>query len=547
MTANLVNKVKEKVDHQRLQAARTASGQQILLMEKTIIEQSPEPSGQPVIIFNASTRISGMSLNAAYNLLTGWALRLQGVPVVQWLCHRGLTRCILGTNRDNPYAKMPCRDCLRQTKLIYPIANSPSFQTRWLEPNKQPELERALQGLNNAALVNFEFEGIPLGKLVLPGLRWVLRRHHLVEDEPSRFLFKKFIMSAYQTAVQFRQLVSEVQPRAVLVFNGQFYPEATVRWTAQQNGVPVIAHEVGLQPMSAFFTPGEATAYPIDIPPAYQLSSPQKERLDAYLAQRFEGNFSMAGIRFWPSIQPLSAEMETRLSSFRQMVPVFTNVVFDTSQSHANVLFEHMFAWLDQVLEIIRAHPETLFILRAHPDEFRAGKASRETVAQWVQARHAADLSNLIFLDADELISSYELIRRAKFVMIYNSTIGLEASILGAAVLSGGKARFTQLNTVFFPASAEDHRAQAEAFLSAEKIDIPAEFISNARLFLYYQLFRTSLPMGQYLQEEDFWRGFVTLKPFTWQDLLPENSPAMKAVVDGFLHGGDFLLEDQRS
>ena len=546
MTANLVNKVKEKINYQRLQAARAASGQQILLMEKTIIEHAPERSGQPMILFNASTRISGMSLNAAYNLLTGWALRLQGVPVVQWTCRSGLNPCILGTNRDNPYAEPPCRDCLRQSGLIYPVSTSPSFQTRWMEPGQQPQLEQALRGLSVAELSAFEYEGIPLGKLVLPGLRWVLRRHHLTEDESTSYLFRKYLLSAYQTSNQFQRLVSEVQPRAVLVFNGQFYPEAAVRWIAQQNGVPVIAHEVGLQPMSAFFTPGEATAYPINIPPGYQLSPQQEERLDAYLAQRFQGNFSMAGIRFWPSIQPLSTEMETRLSNFRQMVPIFTNVVFDTSQSHANVLFEHMFAWLDQVLEIIRARPETLFILRAHPDEFRAGKASRETVAQWVQARHAADLPNLIFLDADEFISSYELIHRAKFVMIYNSTIGLEASILGAPVLSGGKARFTQLNTVFFPASAEDHRAQAEAFLSAEEIEIPAEFISNARLFLYYQLFRTSLPMGQYLQEEGFWRGFVTLKPFNWQDLLPENSPAIKAIIGGLVHGGDFLLEDQR-
>jgi hypothetical protein len=35
--------------------------------------------------------------------------------------------------------------------------------------------------------------------------------------------------------------------------------------------------------------------------------------------------------------------------------------------------------------------------------------------------------------------------------MIYNSTIGMEAAIMGAPVLCAGKARFTQLDTVFFP------------------------------------------------------------------------------------------------
>jgi hypothetical protein len=68
------------------------------------------------------------------------------------------------------------------------------------------------------------------------------------------------------------------------------------------------------------------------------------------------------------------------------------------------------------------------------------------------------------------------MIQRAKFVMVYNSTIGLEASLMGAAVLCAGKARYTPFNTVFLPLMAEAHRQQAEDFLVAEKIAPPPEF-----------------------------------------------------------------------
>ena len=47
---------------------------------------------------------------------------------------------------------------------------------------------------------------------------------------------------------------------------------------------------------------------------------------------------------------------------------------------------------------------------------------------------------------------------RAAFVLIYNSTIGLEASIMGVPVLCAGSARFTDFGTVFFPASAKASR-----------------------------------------------------------------------------------------
>jgi hypothetical protein len=242
-------------------------------------------------------------------------------------------------------------------------------------------------------------------------------------------------------------------------------------------------------------------------------------------------------------MHPLGAEFWQKAGRFKQVVPVFTNVVFDTSQGHANALFPHMFAWLDQVLALIRAHPETYFVIRAHPDETRPGKESRESVDEWVQQNRVGALENALFVDSRQYFSSYELIEKSKFVMVYNSTIGLEASLLHAPVLCGGKARFTQIPTVFFPASAAAYRQQAEEFLAAEKISVPPEFYKNARRFLYTQLFRTSLPMEKFIEEDGIRRGYVRFKPFDLGELTPEKSPAIRAILDGILHNGDFLLE----
>jgi hypothetical protein len=313
---------------------------------------------------------------------------------------------------------------------------------------------------------------------------------------------------------------------------------------AVQRGIRTITHEVGLQPFSAFFTTGEATAYPLHIPEDFKLSPAQDERLDGYLSQRFHGQFSMAGVRFWPEIKGLDAGFLDKAASFEQIVPVFTNVIFDTSQPHSNTVFPHMFAWLDQVLEIARDHPTTLFVIRAHPDESRPGKSSQESVGQWVAQNHADTLPNLVFVDPDQPLSSYELIQRSKFVMVYNSTIGLEASIMGMPVLCAGRARFTQLPTVFFPTSPDAYRQLAQNFLAADKILIPPEFKRNARRFLYFQLYRSSLPFGEYIQSTHM-PGFVSLRSFPLQNLFPQNSPTFRILLDGILHDKPFLLHDE--
>lgn len=250
----------------------------------------------------------------------------------------------------------------------------------------------------------------------------------------------------------------------------------------------------------------------------------------------------MAGIRFWPKMTALDDAFLRQVDRFEQVVPVFTNVVFDTSQVHANVIFPHMFAWLNLVLDVIRAHPDTLFVIRAHPDEKRLGtrKHSRQSVSDWVVREGVERFPNVIFVDSNEPLSSYELIHLAKFVMVYNSSIGLEASLLGSPVLCGGKARYTQYPTVFFPQSPGEYRHKAEEFLVAEQISVPETFRHNARRILYYQLYRASLPLDRYLNEHPT-PGYVQLKPFSWQDLTPEHSATMRVLINGILHGKRFF------
>jgi hypothetical protein len=490
-----------------------------------------------VVFFNASSAVNRLSLNRAYTLLASWSLRLQGVPVIYFVCHNGMTYCAMGTSRMDVHIPPPCVECMRQSERMY--AHSP---LRWFRYQEDEKLAEILVKLDVPALKEFEYQSAPLGKLVFPSISWILRRLNLLDDEPTRYLYREYILSAWNVGQEFERLLDDVKPLTVVVFNGMFYPEAMARRLAQQRGVRVVTHEVGMRPYTAFFTPGEATAYPIEIPADFILSPEQDQRLDQYLEQRFQGNFSMAGVRFWPQMRGLDESFLERADGFKQIVPVFTNVIFDTSQPHSNALFPDMYAWLDEVLTTASHHPETLFVLRAHPDEKRPGKESRESVSEWVEQSGAHLLPNLVFFNSEEYVSSYELIQRSKFVMVYNSSIGLEASIMGAAVLCAGKARYTQYPTVFFPATRESYLARLEEFLTAENVTQSSEHRQQARRFLYYQLYCTSLSFEQYLEKHPF-PGFVQLRDFPWQQLLPENSAAVKALVQGLTEGRPFLME----
>jgi hypothetical protein len=510
---------------------------------RQVARHESQKSGQKLVVFfNASTRLEDISMNAAFSAITAWGFRLSGIPVAHFICHQGMSRCVLGSDPDDYLQESPCGGCIAQSKRLYAQSD-----VHWFEYEEPGELAIALNGLSVDEMMAFEYHGRPLGQIVLPSIRWRMRRHHLEDDEPTRFLYREFILSAYHVGQAFAAFLDRVDPCAVILFNGLMFPEAMARQVAQARGIPVVTHEIGYQPFSGFFSTGEAPTRVVDLPDEFELSEAQNIRLDAYLEQRFEGEFTIAGIKFWRDISGLDPSFLEKAAQFKQVVPVFTNVVFDTSQPYANVIFEHMFAWLDLVLEIIKEHPETLFVLRAHPDELRpdSKKKSRETVGQWVQKNRVLDLPNVVFVDALEYLSSYALIRNSKFVMVYNSQIGLEGTLLGRPVICAGDQWYTPYSTVFYPKNPQALRQQVEKFLAAEEIEIPEEFLATARRLTYFQNFRVALPFGDYLENHGR-RGYVRFKSFPIDQLNPEHSPAVRVVCDGVLDGHTvFALQEE--
>ncbi|NQS91049.1 MAG: hypothetical protein HQ574_01455 [Chloroflexi bacterium] len=498
----------------------------------------PEIGQKPIVFFNASARLEGLNLNAAFGMISSWGIQLAGREVVHFACRSGMSQCVLGAGLGDPKSPHPCSGCIRDTKLFTGAA-----PTTWFQYQEDPALRKILQSKSVSELTDFTYQDRPLGELVLPSLRWILRRHHLQDDEITHYLFSEYILSANNIAQEFSSTLIQLDPETVVVFNGLQYPEAVVGWVSRQQGIRVITHEVNLQPFSAFFTEGQATIYPMDIPEEFELSPDQNQKLDHYLGKRFKGDFRMAGHKFWSSMTQLPENFLSFAAKFEGIVPVFTNVIFDTSQAHANTIFSHMFEWLDLVVEKAIQHPEILFIIRAHPDEMRKGKSSQESVLSWAAERNIVEIPNIKLIGPDETLSSYELIQRAKFTMVYNSSIGLEGTLLGAAVLCAGKARYTQYPTVFYPESRSAYEDTLESFLVREEIQVPPIYPDQARKFLYYQLFRASLPFDKFLIEHPT-PGYVQLKKFSWKMLCPGNSAVVDCVVNGIINGTDFLLEN---
>ena len=152
-----------------------------------------------MILFNASTRLQGIKPERGFFL----ADRLGAAPFGD----AGGALCLQG--RDEPLcAGNDTRPNRQAAAVRQPVFNSPTRHTGCgcaLVPKPAPilALEKAIADLSLAELVNYRREGMPLGELVLPSLRWILRRHTLEGDDDTRFLLRQYISSAWHIANDF--------------------------------------------------------------------------------------------------------------------------------------------------------------------------------------------------------------------------------------------------------------------------------------------------------------------------------------------------------
>ena len=382
-----------------------------------------------------------------------------GVPVVHFVCQGGMSRCVLGTDARTPGAASLLR-------LYRPI--SPALPAR----------RRALVHLPSRSDLGDRYSSVSTCKRLLPWFAWKACRWArcacprcagccaaitCVDDEQTRFSSAQYILSAWRVAQEFGALLDRVNPRAVVIFNGMFYPEAAARWLSRAARSARHLSRGRAAPIHRLLHPRRGHRLPHPYPRSFELTPEQDARLDAYLEQRLQGNFSMAGIRFWPEMRGLDEAFLTPAGAVQADGAGF----HQCDLRHQPAALQHglpAHVCLARPGAGDRPRPPRDALChprpprRNPPGESRARRASPigrgatawSTAAQRGFCRFARVLQLLRVDPALEVRHGLQFNHRAGGLLDGR-----------ARCLCGGKARFTQLPTVFFPPDPEEYRRQA--------------------------------------------------------------------------------------
>jgi hypothetical protein len=135
-------------------------------------------------------------------------------------------------------------------------------------------------------------------------------------------------------------------------------------------------------------------------------------------------------------------------SRFNGGVLLALNSPWDTAALGLHEVFDSTAQWILETVRSVLDKTSAQVIVRQHPGERFAMHRSSDDYGELLRNNFGSD-SRITFIAATDPINSYELLERVSVVVVYTSTIGVEAAAKGKVVLTASSSYYSAMGFVW--------------------------------------------------------------------------------------------------
>lgn len=394
-------------------------------------------------ILIASSTLGNIDISSL-DICLGIRLQKQGASVAFLICEGRLSACSLceserflsvgefaqkGPGHTCSYCSGSFNDYIRHHFQVLTYAH--------VREAEKADMEGWIQGFLQGEEVSFH--GVPISEHVRSGM---IRFYGKVV-EPSQVptsVVRRFAEAACQTVLRVESILETYSPEVIVVNHGLYVPQGVIVATAHVHGVRVVTWHKGYRRHTLLLSHGDTYHRQlIEEPNAtwenHALSAHDRAWLENYMTSR------RTGTQDWVSFVHRGAESKSHMFSGDQdgpLVSVLTNVDWDAQAHFKANTYSDMQSWLRDIGRCAENLPSTRFVVRIHPAEVTGRRIAATTSAD-VLRETAHRCANLSIIEADEPISTYQLLEASDLVVVYATKTAVEAAYLGRPVLICGE------------------------------------------------------------------------------------------------------------
>jgi hypothetical protein len=304
----------------------------------------------------------------------------------------------------------------------------------------------------NSEIVNWQYDGINIGRGILSSVI-SLRRDYEVYNEKVYPLISEELKVSLRVLTGFIQLVKEVNPDEVYVFNGRFSETFPIISYCKNSGLPFSTMELGA-------TNQKYEIFRNTLP--HSIESRQKN-MKLLWEKMGPGKYEAAENWFSQKISGTNTDDKVYTKhQNKELLPENFNTskinisIFNSSEDEMKTIDEWQHDLFDTQNEAIRKivtnylHDDKYhFYLRVHPNLSNVNNSQVKEIAEFT-------FPNLTIIEADNPIDTYFLMVKSDLVISFGSTIGIEATFHGKISISLGKSFYSGMDAAYEPKSFDE-------------------------------------------------------------------------------------------
>ena len=515
----------------------------IMTRSKSILKElNSQASSGPNILF---AHMRGSTFLLSFETLLAHRLRFDGAMPTFLACE-DLPQC---NNRSIWHASSPniCDSCLDHNTRFLKQMRLPFYKlSDFVNRKIYSQATELTEQLSIDACRQFAYRDIPIGELSEVSVARYLC-HDAFEDNSEEALeaWRNYLAGAVVLVHAYEQIFERIQPDIVFMSNGRFFWYSIAHHFANRYGARVVSYEsdggFGKTWIFRDGTPVASLQFSDTLWSVWKdrpLTKSEEHTLDEYLLSRTRGTI------FYPDPEEDARAMRDtlKLPDNQPLIVMFTNLSWDSQVVGRRTVFNSMLEWVRETIRFLASQNVTV-VLRVHPAEQFSfeGDKTRERAMEDLNAHFDVLPDNLRVIPPDSQLSSYTLLDMADAVVVYTSTIGLEALIRGRSpVIVGGRAHYWDRGFGCCPETAEEYFQLLE---NVENLSPPSEEeVQFARRYAYLFWFRTVIPLQLFETKERF--EFSRFNIQSLEDIRPGQNPYLDLIADGVLGKKNFVLEE---
>jgi hypothetical protein len=413
----------------------------------------------------------------------GWKSHFMICDGVFAICHKER----IGKTREE--SKSLCYECIygydrvsSETGMLYNRLSNylPIIEARL--PDLYNRIDNNLSSISDC--LDYLFDSYKVGQCVKAS---VLRFHYTGSiDKCDIKVFKRHLKEGVKCVLLFEEFFRAEHQNLVVLWNGAGFMDRLCSEVCRRLEVPFVTQE-SFWGAASWIYKINGIAIHLDYRKEYKkygslelLSDSANKQLDELLASFRGKNLKMTGIDIREQLGLLPSD---------EYIALFTNMNFDTYVLGRDTIFESMTDWLISTVKFInQINSKVKLVVRAHPGELSFVTPTRDFVRDSiVSVMH----DKVVFVDADSSINSYDILDGASSVLVYSSTIGVEAILDGKTTVCAGSTFYDDF--VLKPESKEKYFEVVEA-LTNHSLRLEINII-DLRKYLYYLYFERILAL----------------------------------------------------